>query len=93
MLHQFIEANREAILARARTMVATRRWPTASTEELVTGSPLFLTQLIGSLRKADAMTTKDDGAIGPSATLHGGQLLSMGYSISQVVHLYGDVCQ
>ncbi|HET9326247.1 MAG TPA: HAMP domain-containing sensor histidine kinase [Candidatus Eisenbacteria bacterium] len=31
--------------------------------------------------------------MGVSATLHGGDLLEQGYSIAQVVHDYGDICQ
>jgi signal transduction histidine kinase len=94
MLHEFVDANREVILTRARTIVASRPWPPASTEELYAGIPLFLTQLAGSLRQANAAdSTDEDSAIGPSASLHGGQLLSMGFTISQVVHGYGDICQ
>ena len=32
-------------------------------------------------------------AIGSAATRHGGQLQARGYSVSQVVHHYGEVCQ
>jgi signal transduction histidine kinase len=94
MLHEFVEANRDLILSRARNIVASRPWPPASTEELQNGIPLFLVQLAGSLRRADAAaSTDEDGVIGPTASLHGSQLLSMGFSISQVVHGYGDICQ
>ena len=33
------------------------------------------------------------GAIGAAAALHGGDLLRLGFTVSQVVHDYGDVCQ
>jgi signal transduction histidine kinase len=42
------------------------------------------------------LATSDGGASGAmteSASLHGGELLAMGYTVSQVVHGYGDVCQ
>jgi signal transduction histidine kinase len=32
-------------------------------------------------------------AIGDAATRHGGELLSLGYTVSEVVHAYGDICQ
>ena len=32
-------------------------------------------------------------AIGESAARHGGELLALGFSVSQVVHAYGDICQ
>jgi hypothetical protein len=48
-------------------------------------------------------TSVDDGlepgptpaptAIGRAAALHGAELLRLGYSVDQVVHDYGDVCQ
>src|SRR6185503_16077479 len=31
--------------------------------------------------------------IGRAATLHGTELLRLGYTVDQVVHHYGDVCQ
>ncbi|MCD6078661.1 MAG: histidine kinase [Ramlibacter sp.] len=31
--------------------------------------------------------------MGISATLHGRELLSLGYSVDEVVHAYGDLCQ
>jgi signal transduction histidine kinase len=48
-----------------------------------------LSQLIDRLRRA----TPDSGAIEESAAAHGGELLEMGFTVSQVVHGYGDVCQ
>jgi signal transduction histidine kinase len=35
----------------------------------------------------------DSPNIGPSATLHGSELLKQGFSVDQVVHNYGDLCQ
>ena len=33
------------------------------------------------------------GAIGSTATRHGRDLLALGFTVSQVVHDYGDICQ
>lgn len=89
MLHDFLAANTPEILARARAKVAARKTPTPTEAELRNGVPLFLGQLIDRLRLA----TLDSEAIQASASLHGGELLAMGFTVSQVVHGYGDVCQ
>ena len=49
-LDEFLAVNRTAILARARAKVAARPAPRATEEELESGIPLFLDQLIDSLR-------------------------------------------
>jgi len=93
MLFEFIEANRAEVITRAQGLVSTRPWPAASTEELANGIPLFLTQLTAALRLEVAPPSPGEVAISSTATLHGGELLSQGFTISQVVHDYGDVCQ
>ncbi len=89
MLHEFITANIPEIIARTRAKVATRTMPVPTEAELKNGVPLFLDQLVDRLRLA----TTDSEAIEESATQHGGELQAMGFSVSQVVHGYGDVCQ
>src|SRR5215210_6417938 len=93
MLHEFVTAHRVAIVARTRQHVAARPWPPASNSELEHGVPLFLTQLSETLRLETTSTPFSPEAIGVSATRHGGELLALGYSVSQVVHDYGDICQ
>jgi signal transduction histidine kinase len=89
VLYEFIAANREEIIARTRRKVAARPSPRATQEELHHGVPLFLTQLVETLRLSE-----DDGAaIGESASKHGGEQLRRGFTVGQVVHGYGDVCQ
>jgi hypothetical protein len=51
--------------------------------------PLFLDQLREQLR--DGSSESDE--IGDSAKKHGHDLLLQGFTIDQVVHDYGDVCQ
>ena len=93
MLDVFINANREAIIARAQTRVASRTSPKPSAEELANGIPVFLDQLGEALRLAKASDVIDHERIAESAGRHGHDLLGMGLTIGQVVHDYGDVCQ
>jgi signal transduction histidine kinase len=89
MLHEFLTAQTLPIIERTRAKVAARTTPLPTALELKNGVPLFLSQLIDRLRRASL----DSGAIQKSATLHGGELQGMGFSVSQVVHGYGDICQ
>jgi signal transduction histidine kinase len=93
MLHEFLTLYRDIIITRTREKVTNRPWPLASTSELEYGVPLFLTQLTDMLRAETADTATAQRAIAASATLHGGQLLTRGFNVSQVVHDYGDICQ
>ena len=90
MLDEFIVANRAEIISRCRAKVATRKDPPpASPAEIVRGVPMFLDQLLGELRHGPSA----DLAIKKTATQHGHDLLVQGYTVSEVVHDYGDVCQ
>ena len=93
MFDQFITLNRDAIIAKTRQKVSTRAWPPASTVELENGVPLFLTQLSETLRLESTAAPFSSTAIGASATRHGSDLLTLGFTLSQVVHDYGDICQ
>jgi hypothetical protein len=65
------------------------------------GVPLFLEQLVDTLRKEQGTAVRGNDAdaapaptkIGRAAALHGAELLRRGFSVDQVVHDYGDVCQ
>lgn len=89
MLYEFLSTNRAAILARARAKVAARPAPRATEEELANGIPLFLDQLITTMRRSDPSSH----AMADSATEHGGALLKQGFTVAQVVNDYGGVCQ
>src|SRR5688572_22053287 len=88
MLHDFITFNRDEIIARCRAKVAARKFPPPSEAEVNHGVPLFLEQLVDALRAGEAGEEIDR-----SARLHGHDLLRQGFTVSQVVHDYGDVCQ
>jgi signal transduction histidine kinase len=98
MLREFILANRDLIIERARQRVR-KRMPAASSDaRLEHGIPIFLTQLADALEEvasSSALHLINDprGAIDASAALHGRELLRNGFTVGQVVHGYGDVCQ
>jgi signal transduction histidine kinase len=89
MLHEFISSHRDEIIRRCRAKVATRSIPPPTTAEIDHGVPMFLDQLIAALR----LGRSSDPEIDRSALLHGHDLLLQGFTVSQVVHDYGDVCQ
>ena len=89
MLHEFIAANRDRIITRCRERVATRPRATHNEAEIDSGVPLFLDQLVHTLQAKGTPTLE----ISKSAALHGHDLLRKGFTVSQVVHDYGDVCQ
>jgi len=106
VLHDFLTANRDDLTDRCRLKVAQRRAPKATDIELEHGIPLFLDQVIKTLRMErlpDPMRSREvsgpsgGGAvaseIGATAARHGLELLQHGFSVDQVVHDYGDLCQ
>jgi len=97
VLHEFLSANRAELIARCRFKVAQRPAPRPGGAGLEHGVPLFLEQLIGTLRAEGAADPRQgetvSAELGVTATQHGLELLERGYSVDQVVHDYGDLCQ
>jgi signal transduction histidine kinase len=93
MLYEFITMHRGAIVARTQERVRGRPWPSVSDFEVEHGVPLFLTQLSETLRLESTADPFPSGAISSSAARHGAELLAAGFSVAQVVHDYGDICQ
>ena len=92
-LHEFIDANRDAIIAQATERFRSRLWPSTLAPDLCEGVPLFLTQLSQTLRLGQVGAPSASSEIGSTAAQHGAELLRRGFSVNQVVHVYGDVCQ
>jgi hypothetical protein len=92
MLYEFVTTYREAIIAKTRAKVRTRPWPQVSAGELENGLPMFLTQLAETLQRENTDTPFSQRTIRDSATQHGRELLAMGFTVSQVVHDYNDIC-
>jgi signal transduction histidine kinase len=89
MLYEFLETHRGELIARTRAKVAARLAPRPTENELECGVPLFLDQLGETLR----LSLTDSTAISKSAGIHGRALLRSGFTVGQVVHGYGDICQ
>jgi hypothetical protein len=88
-LYAFIDAHRDELIGRCRVKMAARSAPPPTEAEIDHGVPMFLDQLGEELRHGPSKTHE----ISQSAMQHGHDLLVKGFSISQVVHGYGDVCQ
>jgi hypothetical protein len=103
MLQDLVTSNRDELIVRCRTKTRKRFEPREAPADLEDGVPLFLQHLVDTLRieesdppphsagspAAEASRSKFRG----DAAAHGAELLRHGYSIDQVVHEYGDVCQ
>lgn len=106
-MHEFLAENRRELIDRCRTKVAQRAAPEATKEELDYGIAHFLDQLIVTLElEQTAQPMQSRRISGPSgggkpglsemgdtATKHGRELLKHGFTVDQVVHDYGDLCQ
>ena len=108
MLYEFLNLNRPELIERCRNKVALRSAPRATLREMEHGIPLFLEQLIHTLkieqgphpqesRKVSGPSTPgktyQPSEIGTSAAKHGQELHRKGFTVDQVVHDYGDLCQ
>ena len=89
MLKEFIALNRDEIIRRCRAKVAARSTAPPASAGVDHGVPVFLDQLIDALHQSPVSSVE----ISNSALRHGHDLLNQGFTVSQVVHAYGDVCQ
>jgi signal transduction histidine kinase len=89
VLHEFLTANRDAVIERARTKVAVRSERRGAHGDLLGGIPVFLDQLIETLEGSPS----SGAAIAASADQHGVELLHQGLTLAQVVHDYCGVCE
>lgn len=106
-MHRFLFSNRDELVARCKLKVAQRPQRAATEKQLAHGVPMFLDQLTRTLaaenddnKAASIAISGPSGGdslalseIGLSATAHGKELLNLGYTVDQVVHDYGDLCQ
>ena len=107
MMSDFLANNRDELIARCKTKVAQRPRRDATPIQLASGIPMFLEQLTRTLEAEEGEEAGESLRIsGPSggdsmalseigrvAAAHGKELLKLGFSVAQVVHDYGDLCQ
>lgn len=107
MMHEFLSAHRDPLIALCQAKVAERSAPKATSHQLEHGIPKFLDQLIKTLQiergleplRSRQVSGPSGGAnaatseMGEAAAQHGRELLEGGSTVEQVVHDYGDLCQ
>lgn len=102
MLREFLISHRRDVVRSCREKATVRFAPTDPPDVLEHGVPLFLHQLIDALTTRPSAPAFDGNReqptpfpaeIGRSAALNGAELLLQGFTVDQVVHNYGDVCQ
>lgn len=87
-LQEFITGNRGDLIQRCRAKEAGRSAPAPSAVAIDDGVPLFLDQLM-----EDLSCGSQTAEIVAGARAHGRTLRARGFTVAQVVHEYGDVCQ
>lgn len=101
MLHEFLRAHRAELTTRCQAKVARRPSPVSTAIEPERGVPVLIDQLIQMLAAEQPEPTPErrsasdalDADIDRAAAQHGGELLQKGFTVDQVVHDYGDLCQ
>lgn len=90
MLHDFLISHRILIVNNAKDRMRNRR-KRIDDQEMSEGIRIFLEQFQAALlgNSTSSQDGKDESAHGQ----HGHDLLRMGFTIGQVVHDYGDICQ
>jgi signal transduction histidine kinase len=107
MMYEFLSEHRAELERRCRTKVALRPNRAATPRQLDNGVPIFLEQLIHMLKleklsrpvpfgapsRATHQITDLHAESDSSSAQHGQDLLDLGYTVDQVIHDYGDLCQ
>ena len=107
MMHSFLATHRAELMRRCADKVAQRPLRRGSDFQRGSGVAVFIEQLQRTLEAEERHQPKESlrisGAaggdalavseMGASATQHGRQLLELGFTVDQVVHGYGDLCQ
>lgn|SRR6185295_10688962 len=107
MLYQFLTAHESDLIERCHVKASKRPLPRQTKDALHQGIPVFLQQLIRTLQTEQMSDPLHDRRVsGPTgggrrapsemskaATIHGRELLHHRFTIDQVVHAHGDICQ
>jgi hypothetical protein len=107
MMSGFLATHREELVRRCVQKVSERPARHATEVQVRNGIPLFLAQLQRTLEAEEQQQPLESlrisgppggdslfvSEMGVSASAHGKELLALGFSVDQVVHDYGDLCQ
>jgi signal transduction histidine kinase len=96
MLNEFLGVNRDVIIDATHARAACRRDLALSRDAAAAGVSIFLDQLSETLRReagGPGAGPAPPEAVGDGAAKHGGILRDLGFSVSEVVNFYGDICQ
>jgi len=95
MLYEFITSHRETLIALTRAKIAARLAPRAIDTELQLGVPLFMDQLTQALEPQlePPRSVSVHEQMGQGAARHGQEMLRRGFTVAQLVHDYGAICQ
>lgn len=91
MLNEFLHINRSEILELSAEKTKKLAGLRGNSEQLKVGLPLFYDQLIKVLEQKLSKHPREEMLT--DAASHGKEFLSLGYSLSHVVHSYGSMCQ
>ena len=106
-MHAFLTEHQDELIDRCREKVASRTAAGRPRRELEHGITVFLEQLIKTLLAEEAENMPGSRRVsgpagggpptlsemGESASAHGRELLEHGYTVEELVHDYGDLCQ
>ncbi len=106
MLYEILATHRLELIERCRGKADQRRTPDRKDMVLAYGIPLFIDELVGTLSERSGTSQAAREASGAmdekmpifehlhgTAARHGRELFEHGFSVDQVVHHYGDLCQ
>lgn len=102
MLHEFLSKYQPEIIQLCRNKVTADSGTKPTSELLEKGLPIFYKELVSILERSSSTdssitnvpeTHLNNMIIKGGAATHGKESLRLGYTISQVVHSYGAVCQ
>jgi hypothetical protein len=93
MLYEFLTANRQEILRRARKQVGARSAPEQIELRLTDGLPLFLDQVGDALLLVRAGGSVTHDSISKSAAAHGTSVFRKRLAVEHAIHDYGVLCK
>lgn len=93
-LHDFLLNHEKEVIELTGKLILQRAGVRPSSDQLKQALPIFYHQLINVFKDAkNRVGSKDEEAFSDAGAIHGMELFRLGYTISNVVHSYGAICQ